>query len=70
MEVKPEFDESKKVLATVTAMIFQKGERNLLTVKKVPHQVVEEGISVDDLPVRVSTYNFNGNFGMSVAYVE
>jgi len=70
MEVKPEFDENKNRLATVTAMIFQKGERNLLTIKKVPSEVVEEGHAIDDLPVRASSYNFNGNFGMSVIYVD
>jgi len=70
LEVKPEFDENKRALHTITAMIFQKGERNLLAVKKVPREAVKEGANVDGLSVRASTYNFNGNFGMTVAYAE
>jgi len=68
MELKPEYDEKKNKLSTVTAMIFQKGEKLLTSVKKVPIEVVEEGFEVEDLPIRVSIYNFDGNFGMSCVY--
>jgi hypothetical protein len=68
MEVKAEFDEKNNQLATVTAMIYQKGEKNLVAVKKVPREVVEEGHAVEGLPVRASIWNFNGNSGMSVVY--
>jgi hypothetical protein len=70
MEVKSEFDEKNNLLATVTAIIFQKGEKNLVAVKKVPSAVVEEGHAVDELPIRASIWNFNGNTGMTVSYVE
>lgn len=71
MEVRDEFDrETKNKLATVTAMVYQKGEKNLVAVKKVPAEVVEENYTVDDLPVRASVYNFDGNCGMSVIYVD
>jgi ribosome-associated translation inhibitor RaiA len=71
MEIREEFDrDTKNKLATVTAMIYQKGEKNLVAVKKVPAEVVEENFTVEDLPVRASTYNFDGNSGMSVIYIE
>ena len=68
MEVNPEFDDKKNQLATVTAMLFQKGEKALLAVKKVPSVIVQEGETVSDMPVRMSAYNFNGNFGISCSY--
>jgi predicted regulator of Ras-like GTPase activity (Roadblock/LC7/MglB family) len=68
MELKTEFDEKKNKLATVTAMIFQKGEKSLVAVKKVPDDLVFEGENVEDLPVRVTAYSFDGNFGMSCVY--
>jgi len=68
MEIKEEVDEKKNKLATVTAMLFQKGEKALLAVKKVPVEIIGEGETVNDMSVRVSTYNFNGNSGMSCVY--
>jgi hypothetical protein len=68
MELKDEHDEKKNKLTTVTAMLYQKGEKALISVKRVPGVLVSEGEGVDDMCVRVSTYNFNGNFGMSVSY--
>ena len=70
MELAAEFDEKNNKLATVTAMIFQKGEKQMVAVKKVPREVVEEGHTVDELPVRASIWTFNGKSGMTVAYVE
>jgi hypothetical protein len=69
MEIKEEFDDKNNKLATVTAMIYQQGEKTLIAVKKVPNEIVEAGLIVEDLYVRASAYNFNGNHGMAVAYV-
>lgn len=68
LELREEFDEKKNKLATVTAMIFQKGEKSLVAVRKTPSDLVYEGLEIEDLPVRATAYNFDGNFGMSVVY--
>jgi len=70
MEIKTEYDEKNNRLATVTAVVFQRGERSLVTIKKVPSGIVKEGHAVSDLPIRANSYNFNGNSGMSVVYAE
>jgi len=68
MEVNPEFDDKKNQLATVTVMLFQKGEKSLLAVKKVPNEIVQEGELVEGLPVRVNVWEFNGRSGMTCSY--
>jgi hypothetical protein len=70
LEIMPEMDDKKNLLATVTAVIFQKGEIQNIKVKKIPPDIVAEGEMINDLPVRVTTYDFNGRFGMSVNYAE
>lgn len=69
MEIKEEFDEKKNKLATVTAMIFQKGEKVLVAVKKVPSDIVEEGLVVEDLFIRATAYSINGNYGLAAVYI-
>jgi hypothetical protein len=70
MEIHKEYDDKNNLLASVTAMIFQKGEKNLVAVKKVPSEVVEEGFQVDDLPVHANAWSFNGKTGMTAIYTE
>ena len=68
MELKNEFDEKKNQLATVTAMVFQKGEKTLLPIKKMPEGIAKEGTPIKDIPVRIHYYNFNGSSGVSCIY--
>ena len=69
MELKEERDwETKKPLDTVTAVIFQKGQEGLLKVKYVPSEVVEEGLMVEELPVKVRMYTVENKTGMTVSY--
>jgi len=68
MEIKAEFDDKKNRLATVTAMIFQRGEKDLVAVKKVPAELVSEEKEIKGLPIRASIYNFQGHFGLSTVY--
>ena len=68
MEIKREYDKQKNELSTVTAMIWQKGERNLIPVKKIPEKILEEGKEITTLPVSVFSYYYNGKHGLSTFY--
>ena len=68
MEIKPEYDEKKNRLSTVTAMIFQKGEKALIAMKKIPAEMVDEGLAIENVPARVMAWSIDGNYGLSCSY--
>ena len=72
MEIRDEYSfEDKKKLATETAVLYQRGEKTLIQVKKVPGGLFTEGEVADDILVRVFPYAFDrGDAQVSFSYVE
>lgn len=62
MEIRSETDrDTKKELATKTAMLFQKGDKMLITLKRLPAGMFAEGDFAKDVEAKVLPWAFDGS---------
>lgn len=70
MEILDEYDEKKRLLGTKTIVMFQKGYKGVISVKKTPEGEFTEGQKIEDLLVKAVAWTMDGKTAnLSLSYV-